>query len=96
MRKEKLVTRTFELTQVDVMMCNTVTAEISHVYPVYVGTMDNDKALKVARANIEDDIVKVVTATVIDTRTELRGMTESQFYDNSVLLPPRKAGEEND
>lgn len=96
MKKEKLVTRTFDLTEVDLLLCNTTTAELYHHYPVYIGTLDEKQALARARKELEDDTVKVVTATITDTRTELRGMSESQFYDNSVLLPARKVGVENE
>ena len=96
MRKEKLVTRTFTLTTVDVMLCNTETAELSHIYPEYVGELTDEKALKIAHAEIDDEVIKVVTAKVENVRTELRGMTETQFYDNSVTLPDRKVVSDNE
>ena len=96
MRKEKLVTRTFTLTTVDVMLCNTVEAELSHVYPTYVGELTDETALKITHKEMDDDTVTVVTAKVQEVRTELRGMTESEFYAHSVQLPDRKVGTDNE
>lgn len=98
MRKEKLVTRTFKLTDCEVMIVNTVTAEVSTVTSTFVGSLTTDEATKKAKELVEDDIVKVVKVTLLAEYDELRGMTETAFYEASKVLPPRtgKEGEEND
>lgn len=97
MKKEKLVTRTFTLTDCEVMIVNTITAEVSKVPHTFVGSLTTDTATKKAKDLLETDTVKVVNVTLLAEYEELRGMTESAFYTNSVLLPPRgeKEGEEN-
>ena len=97
MKKEKLVTRTFKLTDCEVMIVNTVTADVSKIDTTLVGSLTTDEATKKAKEMVEDDVVKVVKVTILAEYEELRGMTESAFYDISVLLPPRgeKEGEEN-
>lgn len=90
MRKEKLVTRTFTLTPVTVMIVNTTTADIRNIDDVFTGDLTPDVAEKRAKALYETDTVKVVKVDTFPAYTELRGMTDQQFYDNSVLLPDRK------
>lgn len=97
MKKEKLVTRTFTLTDCEVMTVDTTTAEVTETVHTFVGSLTTDLATKKAKELLENDIVKVVKVTLLCEYDELRGMTETAFYDNSVLLPPRgeKEGEEN-
>ena len=90
MRKEKLVTRTFTLTDLDVMTVDVTTAEVNSLDLTLVGSMTTDVALKKAKELIETDTLKVVNVTMLAEYTELRGMTDQQFYEASQLLPDRK------
>lgn len=90
MRKEKLVTRTFALTDIDAMTVDVNTAEVKSIDITLVGSMTSDVALKKAKELIETDTLKVVNVTVLAEYTELRGMTDQQFYEASQLLPDRK------
>ena len=96
MRKEKLVTRTFTLTPVVIMVVNTRTAEITNIDDVFVGDLTPDVATKKAKLLYEENDQVVVKVDTYPPYTELRGMTESDFYANSTQLPDRKVGEEND
>jgi len=90
MRKEKLVTRTFALTDIDAMTVDVTTADVKSIDITLVGSMTPEVALKKVKELIETDTLKVVNVTILAEYTELRGMTDQQFYEASQLLPDRK------
>ena len=94
MARKPMVTRSFEVTKVNVMMCNTITAEVHNKeFEVPRTYKDNEKLLKVVKSMVETDSDKVVTIVDKSVATKLYGMSEADFLKNSIELDPetRKA-----
>lgn len=88
MRKEKMVTRTVELTICEVMCLNTETAEVT-VQEYKVSVQGNQDPLKLLKKQHETDTFKLVSVQNTRTETILYGMPESVFIQNATVLPPR-------
>ena len=88
MRKEKMVTRTVELTICEVMCLNTETAEVT-VQEYKVSVQRNQYPLKLLKKQHETDTFKLVSVQNTRTETILYGMPESVFIQNATVLPPR-------
>lgn len=94
MKKEKLITRTFVITQATVMALNIETAEPSTETYEMPGLYKTDEALlKAVKELYDTDTEKVVTITTKTEIEELRGITESAFLANSLVLPAREKKE---
>lgn len=94
MKKEKLITRTFVITQATVMALNIETAEPSTETYEMPGLYKTDEALlKAVKELYDTDTEKVVTITTKTEIEELRGITESAFLANSCVLPAREKKE---
>ena len=92
--RKPMVTRSFEVTRVNVMMCNTITSEVHNKeFEVPRTYKDNEKLLKVVKSMVETDSDKVVTIVDKSVATKLYGMSEADFLKNSIELDPetRKA-----
>lgn len=99
MARKPMVTRSFEVTKVNVMMCNTITAEVHNKeFEVPRTYKDNDKLLKVVKEMVETDSDKVVTIVDKSIATKLFGMSEADFLKNAIELDPetRKVLETDD
>lgn len=99
MARKPMVTRSFEVTNVNVMMCNTITAEVHNKeFEVPRTYKDNDKLLKVVKEMVETDSDKVVTIVDKSVATKLYGMSEADFLKNAIELDPetRKVLESDD
>lgn len=90
MAKERMVTRTVDLTVSEVMCVDVTTAEVSienlevsGLYP------DNDKLMKQLKKVYEDETHKVVSIQKTEIKEILYGMSEIDFIKNAVILPPR-------
>ena len=97
-RKEKMVTRTFDITDVTFMGINLETKQVETMTLSVPGKIDDHDAALVAvrKVNQNPKIVPSVV-TSLDSREELYGMTESEFLKHSKKLPPRaKIDEESD
>ena len=89
MARKPMVTRSFEVTKVNVMMCNTITAEVHNKeFEVPRTYKDNEKLLKVVKEMIETDSDKVVTIVDKSIATKLFGMSEADFLKNAIELDP--------
>lgn len=94
MKKEKLITRTFVITQATVMALNIETAEPSTETYDMPGLYKTDEALlKAVKELYDTDTEKVVTITSKTEIEELRGITESVFLQYSIVLPAREKKE---
>lgn len=89
MRKEKMVTRTMEITIIETMVVEVENAEVKTLRLSILGDYDDETALKRAKTEYETETLKVVTAKVVDHYTQLMGMTETLFYQMAEILPDR-------
>lgn len=99
MARKPMVTRSFEVTNVNVMMCNTITAEVHNKeFEVPRTYKDNEKLLKVVKEMVETDSDRVVTIVDKSVATKLYGMSEADFLKNAIELDPetRKVLESDD
>lgn len=89
-RKEKMVTRTFKVTDVLFMVLNMDRDNtVYDVSDTVNGTLSEAEALVKVRDKWEADTFRVVAVKSVFHREVLRGMTESDFLAYSVELPPR-------
>ena len=99
MARKPMVTRSFEVTRVNVMCCDTDTAEVTNIEREIPRTYkDDNKLLKVVKEAIETDTLKVVTVVDKTVVSKLYGMSEIDFLKNAIELDPetRKALETED
>ena len=91
MKKEKLITRTFVITQATVMALNIETAEPSTETYEMLGIYKTDEELlKAVKELYDTDKDKAVAVTAKTEIEELRGITESAFLANSLVMPARE------
>ena len=91
MARERMVTRTVETKEVEVMTVNTETAEVK-VSVIVVG-VDYNKAtdtLKYLRKHHETETVKIVSVIKETVSTKLYGMPEQDFIRLAQVLPNRE------
>lgn len=94
MRKDKMVTRTVSIINVEVLVVDivsreTLTTNVTYPSSAYL----ESEALK--RANAIMPANNKAVAVINHTRSELLyGMPESKFIELAQVLPPRKGGEE--
>jgi hypothetical protein len=94
MKKEKLITRTFVITQATVMALNIETAEPSTETYEMLGIYKTDEELlKAVKELYDTDTEKVVAITAKTEIEELRGISESLFLQHSIVLPAREKKE---
>lgn len=89
MRKEKMVTRTMEITVVEAMLVEVENAEVKTMRLSILGDYDDETALKRTKVEYETETLKVVTVKVVDHYTQLMGMSETLFYEMAEILPDR-------
>ena len=95
MARERMVTRTVELTIAEVMTLNVTTAEVKTIaYEVGGGLTDEKAVLKAVRKLHENDTFKCVAVQSISTKEILYGMPEIDFIKHAKVLPPRTKTEE--
>lgn len=92
MARERMVTRTVELTIANVMTLDTVTADV-RIIPYEIGGGLTDKAaiLKAIKKLYESDTFKCVAVQNVSVKEILYGMTEAEFIAHAKVLPPRGA-----
>lgn len=96
MARERMVTRTVELTIAEVMTLYTVTAEVRIIpYEIGGGLTDNAAILKAIKKLHETDTFKCVAVQSVSVKEILYGMLESDFIKYAKVLPPR-TGNTND
>ena len=90
MRKEKLVTRRFEWAEVVILGFNPNTSEVEvRKFRIPNKMMENKKILEFVRKQITDDSFVPAKVNDIIVKSELRGMTESVFRENSHPIESR-------
>ena len=90
MSREKMVTRTIEITTCEVMCMDVIKAEvITKTYDIS-GAFANDELLKAIKKLYETDTFKVVHVVSQATSELLYGMPESKFIELAQILPPRQ------
>ena len=88
MAKERMVTRTIEVTTYSVMTLNIETADPQVVDYKITGTVNVDP-LKYLKKLYETDTIKLVAITGEARETALYGMTEKDFIRLAEVMPPR-------
>lgn len=90
MARERMVTRTVDLTIAEVMAVDTETAEVNIIRcELGGGFADKTAILKYAKRLYDTDTFKCVAVNNISTKEVLYGMTESEFIKLAKVLPPR-------
>lgn len=96
-KKERMVTRTIDLTMVEALMVDIVSATVSNVTLQVPGKYSNSpELLELVRANNESDTMKVAGITAARPESRLYGMTESEFMLYGQVLPPRMKAEQGE
>ena len=93
MRKERLVTRTMNVKDCNVMTVRLSDASVQNVLYTIVNVEDG-KELEVLKKQYEDSDVKIVAVVGMTKREVLYGMEESIFLKYARVLPPRTTKEE--
>ena len=95
MARERMVTRTVELTIAEVMCLNTVTAEVQiHAFEIGGGLTEEKAIMKAVKKLHETDTFKCVALQGVSVREILYGMSEADFIAHAKVLPPRTKTEE--
>lgn len=95
MARERMVTRTVNLTVAEVMTVNTTTAEVLTVTVEVSGGLSTDKEIfKAVKAAHETDDVKCVKVMSVTAKEVLYGMSEAEFIRLAKVLPPRTVKDE--
>ena len=90
MARERMVTRTVELTIAEVMTLDTTTAEVRVIaYEIGGGLTDSVSILKAVKKLHETDTFKCVAVQSVSVKEILYGMTEQEFIAHAKVLPPR-------
>lgn len=90
MARKRMVTRTFKMTDVMAVSVNTETGELSHDFIQIPGAYDDaEKALRYISNLYSTDVLKYIKIESMKVSEVLKGMSESFFFDNSEILPPR-------
>ena len=90
MARERMVTRTVELSVCEVMCMNTKTADVKiNTYEIGGGLTDEKALLKAIKKLYETDDFKCVAISKVTQREILYGMPESKFIELASILPPR-------
>ena len=93
MRKERLVTRTMNVKDCNVMTVRVSDATVQNTLYTIVNVEDG-KELEVLKRQYEDSDVKIVAVVGMTKREVLYGMEESVFLKYARVLPPRTTKEE--
>ena len=92
MARERMVTRTVELSVCEVMCMNTTTAEVEiRTFEIGGGLSDEKALLKTIKKLHETDTFKCVAISKVTAKEILYGMPESRFIELATILPPRGA-----
>lgn len=89
MAKTRMVTRTINVTEIEVMCVNTSTAEVSIKELELTGeTFTEEKALKALKKEYETDTLKIVTIQKMEVHEEMYGLKEIDFLKVAQKLDP--------
>lgn len=89
MTKVRMVTRTINVTVVEVMCIDTLTAEVTIKDLELTGeTFTEEKALKALKKEYETDTLKVVAIQKMEVHEEMYGLKEIDFLKVAQKLDP--------
>ena len=92
MARERMVTRTVEVSVCEVMCMDVVKAEvIMRTFEIGGGITEEKALLKAIQKANDTPTFKCVTITNTTTKEILYGMPESEFIKMAKILPPRGA-----
>lgn len=95
MARERMVTRTVELTVAEVMTLDTTIAKVETIaYEIGGGLTDEKAILKAVKKLHETDTFKCVAVQNVTIKEVLYGMPEIDFIKHANILPPRSAKSE--
>ena len=95
MARERMVTRTVELTIAEVMTLDTTTAKVETIaYEIGGGLTEEKAILKAVKKLHETDTFKCVSVQNVTIKEILYGMSEIDFINHAKVLPPRTKTEE--
>lgn len=90
MARERMVTRTVELSVCEVMCMDTTTAEVKIcTFEIGGGLTDEKALLKAIRKLAETATFKCVAISRVSQREILYGMPEAKFIELATIMPPR-------
>lgn len=90
MARERMVTRTVEFTDAEVMCVNVNTADVAIRRFIVTGTYENsEKLMKALKKTYETEEIKLVNLQDSRVTEQLYGMTEEMFIQMATILPPR-------
>lgn len=96
MARVPMVTRTITTTKVNVMCLDIEIGEPCNKSVVVPRTYkDDEKLLKKVKEVLETEILKPVHIVDKEEIETLYGMTEQEFIEHAIVLPPRTESEEN-
>lgn len=97
MAKEKMITRSFNVTMATVMTVDTVSCEVETKVVLLSGKFDNsEKLLSACKKHLETEHLKVVSVTSTEEFKKLYAMSENEFINHATELEPRtKKDKEN-
>lgn len=84
----KMITRTMKVTEADVLTINTVTEQTEVVKLEFGKTFKNEKQILKASQKLVPSDMKVVSVKAFDVKERRLGITEEQFLEYAVELPP--------
>lgn len=87
--KERIITRTIEVSVCEVMCLNTTTAEVEVKTFEISGKADAATLLKAIKAKHETEEFKCVHLSSVERKETLYGMSESDFIAHASVLTPR-------
>ena len=90
MARERMITRTVEFTEAEVMCVNVNAADVAIRTFIVTGTYENsEKLMKALKKAYETDEFKLVNLQDVRVTEQLYGMTEEMFIQMATILPPR-------
>lgn len=90
MARERMVTRTINITKAEVLCVDTQTAKVdSTIYSAFGTQKDKNTLLKSLKKQYETETHKLVSIKQISYEAALYGMSEKDFIEKAELLPDR-------
>lgn len=89
MARERMVTRTVEEAEVEVLYVFVSTQEVGKTTLKISATVGQDKALAYIQKHFQTTDMKFVAITSYTVHEILYGMPEQEFIANAKILPPR-------
>lgn len=89
MARQRMVTRTVEVTKVTFMTLNVLTAKVENVTKELTGKVDKESALKFAQKKFQSETVKYAAVVSLETEEQLYGMLETEFIKHAKKMDSR-------